>query len=192
MGTGVLLVSLLGACAGRSSYMKVVPDEAVSLAPGPGQATIVFMRPSGFGFAIQSTVFDVKGDENAFIGVVSAKKKVVFKTAPGEHLFMAVGESADFMKADLAPGKVYYALVTPRMGAWKARFSLRPVSAAELDSDEFKGWVEGCTYTENTEASLDWARNNAAGIQSKKVGYLQKWNEKAPEDRPFLRPEDGR
>ena len=77
-------------------------------------------------FAIQSTVFDVTDDAPRMVGIVSAKTKIAYEVAPGEHHFMVVSEAADFMRADLAAGKTYYALVTPRMGVWRARFSLLP------------------------------------------------------------------
>lgn len=178
---------MLSGCAGSSSHMKEVTT-AVDIAPSGQEATVVFMRPSSFGFAINSSVFDLEGDAEKFVGIVSAKKKVVYKTQPGPHMFMVVSESADFMQADLQAGKTYYALVTPRMGAWKARFSLKPVSREELSSAEFTEWVNGCTYTENTDSSHKWARDNAPSIRAKKTEYLSKWN--AKENKPVLRAED--
>ncbi len=50
---------------------------------------------------------------------------------------MVVSEAADFAKADVEAGKTYYVLVTPRMGWWKARFSLRPLMREQLDGKDF-------------------------------------------------------
>ena len=103
---------------------------------------------------------------------------------------MVVSEAADFMAAELEGGKTYYALVTPRMGAWKARFSLRPVTAGELAGKEFADWDKDCAFIENTPASEAWAKENWVDIQSKKVEYLQKWEPRT--DKPTLRATDGR
>jgi hypothetical protein len=190
--TLIMIISLLFAgCAGSSQYMKLVPDYDTSHLPKDNQSLVIFMRPSSIGFAIQSSVFDITKGENKLVGIVPAKKMVPYETEPGEHLFMVVGESADFMKANLESGKTYYALVTPRMGVWKARFSLYPVNKEELASDKLKNWLGDCKYTENTDGSYDWAGKNAKSIQAKKEKYLSKWNEKQEQDQPRLNPDDG-
>jgi len=188
-----LIVFLMASGFGCSSkYMKPASIESISaLKPGAGESIIIFMRPSAFGGAIQSSVFDVTTSENVLAGIVSSKTKVAHRTSPGEHLFMVVGESADFMKANLDGGKTYYALVTPRMGVWKARFSLKPVHLYEISSSDFKGWDSSCDLYENTEASYQWAKDNGPSIQSKREEYFQKWMSKSDEDRPVLNREDG-
>src|SRR5687767_12203944 len=108
-------VVLLAACAGSSPRMQEITAERYAPAPEPGKALVVFMRPSGLGFAIQSTVYEVSGDELRIIGIVSAKTKVAYQAEPGKRLFMTVGESADFMSAELQAGRTYYAAVAPRM-----------------------------------------------------------------------------
>ncbi|MEW5802673.1 MAG: hypothetical protein AB1847_11295 [bacterium] len=188
----VMIIALFFAgCAGSSKYMKLVPDYDTSHLPGDNKSLVVFMRPSGMAYAIQSSVFDATEGEDKLVGIVPAKKMVAYETDPGEHLFMVVGESADFMKADLESGKTYYALVTPRMGAWKARFSLYPVHKDELSSDKFKDWQRGCEYVENTDSSYNWARQNSRSIQAKKEKYLKAWNEKSGSNQPVLYPDDG-
>jgi len=127
----LILVVLLAGCAGPITHMREAPG-GVSTAPPPGKAVVVFLRPSSLGFAIASSVYELKAGGDAFVGIVPAKRKLVYVTDPGSTRFMVVSEAADFMAAELEGGKTYYALVTPRMGAWKARFSLRPVTAGEL------------------------------------------------------------
>ena len=184
------IVFALSGCA--SKYMQPVdPEKEQSYQPSETEAIIIFMRPSVFGGAIQSTVFDATTDENVLVGIVSSKAKVAHRAAPGEYLFMVIGESADFMKAEVEAGKIYYALVTPRMGAWKARFSLKPIHRGELDSEEFKKWVSSCSFVENTDSSYQWASDNAPSIQSKRQKYYQKWMSKSEMDRPMLYKEDG-
>jgi len=94
------------------------------------------------------------------------------------------------MSADLEAEKTYFALVTPRMGVWKARFSLRPVTAEELSGLQFNEWDTECRFIENTPASHAWAKQHWPDIQAKKVDYLQKWEPR--HDKPTLRASDGR
>jgi hypothetical protein len=185
------ILVLVGGCAGSVGQMREIPTGTeVKTTPPPGKTAVVFMRPSTLGFAIASSVYHLKNDGDVFIGIVPAKKKVVYFTDPGATRFMVVGESADFMGAELEAGKTYYALVTPRMGAWKARFSLRPVEGRELDGKEFSDWFRDCAWIETTPEAEAWAKSNWTSIQSKKVEYITKWDNK--DDKPMLRPADGR
>jgi hypothetical protein len=187
----VLCIGLaLTGCA--SKYMQPVdPEIELSYVPSESEAVIIFMRPSAFGGAVQSSVFDTTTGENVLVGIISSKAKVAYKTAPGEHIFMVVGENADFMGAEVEAGKKYYALVTPRVGFWKARFSLKPIHRDELASEKFKTWYSSCNFVENTNSSYQWAQENASSIQSKRVTYFQKWMSKPEMDRPVLYKEDG-
>lgn len=187
-----MLLLLLSGCAGSVKNMRVVLPEEVMDAPEEGKSMVVFMRPSGVGFAIQSSVFEVNEGSSSLIGIVAAKKKVSYQAEPGEHLFMVIGESADFMSAKLEANKIYYALVTPRMGVWKARFSLKPIHADELDSSQFNDWLEECEWVEKTSASEIWASSNMNSIQSKYQKYYKKWMDKDPSERSMLLLEDGR
>jgi hypothetical protein len=103
---------------------------------------------------------------------------------------MVVSEAADFMDADLQPGRTYYALVTPRVGVWRARFSLQPVTAAELDGRQLQEWLSSCEWIENTAESREWARANAPDVAGKRVEYLEKWEPRS--DKPTLQAADGR
>jgi hypothetical protein len=183
------VVTLVGlGCAGSVQHMTAVPN--VNYAATANEAVVIFMRPSGMGFAIQSSVFEVPDGQPArLVGIVAAKKKLAYRTTPGDHMFMTIGESADFMQARLEPGKVYYALVTPRMGAWKARFSLRPVHVA--DRAELASWQSGTEWVQTNEDTMRWAAENSADVEAKRAKYFPEWMEKLPADRPVLVPEDG-
>lgn len=190
LSAAVVLLSLfLAGCAGSSNYMRDVPEGARSYAPESGKALLVFMRPSSLGFAVQSSVFDITSGEPEFIAIVSAKTKFAHNVDPGQHRFMVISESADFMDATLEEGKTYYALVTPRMGAWKARFSLRPLHRVELGTDEFQGWYDDCRWVENTPQAEQWAEQKTSSVKSKQAGKLAKWLEKP--DKPVLFIGDG-
>ena len=186
----VALLMVVSGCAGPISHMREMSVGESPPAVPAGKAMIVFMRPSTLGFAIASSVFELKPDGDVFIGIVPAKRKLAYAADPGSTRFMVVSEAADFMAADLEAGKTYFALVTPRMGVWKARFSLRPLSAEELREAQFSDWDAECRWIDNTPASHGWAKEHWSDIQSKKVEYLQKWEPR--NDKPTLRAPDGR
>ena len=186
----LLPLLLLAGCAGPISHMREMSEgETPPLVP-PGKAVVVFMRPSGLGYAIASSVYELRRDGDVFVAIVPAKRKVAYVADPGPTRFMVVSEAADFMAAELEAGKTYYALVTPRMGVWKARFSLRPLTAQDLGGVQFREWETECRWIDNTPASYAWAKEHWSDIQSKKVDYLQKWEPRT--DKPTLRASDGR
>jgi len=109
-----------------------------------------------------------------------------------------IAENADFMDATLEAGKTYYVLVSPRMGVWKARFSLLPVHndpAAEesVQSAEFKKWMAKSSFVEATESNLAWYEKSKGNVEEKKADYLKKWNVMLPADKAelTLKAEDG-
>jgi len=111
---------------------------------------------------------------------------------------MVVSEAADFLEADLLPGKTYYAMVTPRMGAWKARFSLYPIRSGNdgefsMQSGKFDKWVSSTDLSVNTEESTRWAKENSASIAKKRASYEAVWSTKSEAEirERTLLPEDG-
>jgi len=190
--TILAITSLLSGCAGTVVHMRELAADKAPVAPAPGKAAVVFLRPSGVGFAVQSSVFEVKDNQSLLVGIVAAKTKVAYQVEPGKRLFMAIGESADFMTADLLPNRTYYVLVAPRMGLWKARFGLKPVRGEELDSPEIKSSLADCKWVEKTDASENWARGNMASIESKRAEYYPDWVKQPEQERPHLSQGDGR
>ena len=178
IGLAVAAALFLSACA--SSHMVVVEEGARTTRPESGKALVYFVRPTSFGGAIQATLYD--GDD--YVGTISAHTHVAYQAKPGKHIFMVIGESADFMQADLLEGKTYSAVVMPRMGVWKARFSFQPGSGMDQ-----LGATKQVTLG---EAGRTWARENAASIREKKAAYLPKWQEKPEGDKQTLRAESGR
>ena len=195
--TWLLALSLLILSGCASSPMTFAPDQTLPPVQSD-EAQVVFMRTSSFGGAISASLFEVSETETKYIGISTVGTKIAVKTNPGEHMFMVVSESADFMKAILEGGKTYYAMVTPRMGAWKARFSLWPFSSKpgakhKNSGEQFQKSVDGAKLLVQSEQSLAWYEANKASVERKKAEYLPVWNQKTPEalDLRTLKPEDG-
>lgn len=193
--TTVLLSILFVGCA--SNPMQVSQSQNLQ-PPGPAESQVIFMRSSFVGSAINASLYDVTGKEPVFIGIIANGTKVAYDSKPGKRVFMVVSEAADFMEADLAPGKTYYSIVTPRMGAWKARFSVWPIKAdanAEhsTQSDDFDSWRKGTKLVQNSPKSTAWYQKNKANIVAKQQKYWPVWQEKTEEDlaKRTLNPEDG-
>jgi hypothetical protein len=180
-----LTLLLLGGCASSSDKMATTSEPAIAVTAPADQAVIVFVRPSVFGGAIQSVVYDVSGDTPALVGIVSAETKIAYAVPPGRHRFMVISEAADFMDAEVAGGKTYYTLVTARPGWWRARFSLLPVAPG---NPELAGQLKSCSWVENTPASQQWAHDNMPSVQRREAEYLPKWL--AKEDKPLLHVSD--
>jgi hypothetical protein len=166
----------------------------VSTAPASAVADskIVFMRPHAYGGAIQASVFDVTGRGDAkFIGIINMHTQISYPVRPGRYTFMVVGESADFMEAEIDSGKSYYALVIARPGAWKARFSFVPVRQNEKRVEQ---WESGLRPVVNTPRSTAWASQNAPSIENKRSRYYAEWSSKPESQRAgqTLNAEDGR
>ena len=172
---GILAIIFSG-CAGSVTNMQVVKPQDIVTSPKSGKSMVVFMRPSSFGFAIQSSVFEIKDKQPTLVGIVAAKKKLAYELEPGKHLFMVVGENADFMHADLEENKTYYALVTPRMGFWKARFSLKPVHQSEIASGEFNTWYQDASeWVKTNNDSNTWFLSNKESVYAKYTDYYADW-----------------
>ena len=166
--------------------------------PEPGKALVLFMRPSSVGFAIASSVYDAPDEDTRFIGVVRSKQKMAYQAEPGMHRFMVIAENADFMDATLEAGKTYYVLIQPRMGVWKARFSLFPVHnhadpGDTLQNPDFAKWNAKTELVATSPAGLAWYEENKASVAEKKADYLTKWNRMLASDRAelVLHPHDG-
>jgi len=169
------------------------PISTAPLAASGPDAKVVFVRPSYFvGDPIPASIFDVTEPGDAkFIGILNRKTRVEYPVKPGLHTFMIVSEAADFLQAQIVGGKTYYALVTPRPGAWKARFSLVPVRQGE---QRVQKWEDEIPLVTNTTRTLDWARKNASSVEDKRSRYWPEWSSKPQDQRlaQTLNAEDGR
>lgn len=190
----VLYGLFLVGCA--SNPMSVSSDVAAKR-PASDQAQILFMRDSFVGSAVSASIYDVSGNEPVFIGILNNGTKVAYNTLPGKHTFMVVSEAADFMEADLSAGKTYYSIVTPRTGAWKARFSMWPIkrsgSKYRLDSNDFQAWTQNTKLAGMTPKAHAWYGANRDSVISKQQKYWRVWQRKSQADLQLrtLHPQDG-
>jgi hypothetical protein len=191
----ILSTMIFAGCA--SNPMQVSSSQSVQKAMSD-ESQIIFMRSSFLGSAINASLYDVTDETTKYLGIIANGTKIAYTTTPGKHTFMVVSEAADFMEADFSPGKTYYSLVTPRMGAWKARFSLWPIrndgsSERNTGSAEFTQWVNSTKLVHNSAESEAWYINNKNSVKSKQLDYWPVWRQKTPEDlaKRTLNPEDG-
>jgi hypothetical protein len=124
----LVLATALTACGGSSHLMAEAPQPVQPLAPSQNAATVVFMRPSGLGFAINFTIVDQSG---RFVGEAVAESHFAVTVPPGEYLFIADAENTDVVHANLAPGLIYYINVAAQMGALSAGVNMDPVKPTE-------------------------------------------------------------
>lgn len=188
-------VLLLAGCA--SNPMQVSSTTTVE-PPAAAKSQVVFMRDTFVGSAISASLYDVTADEPVFIGIINNGTKVVYEATPGKHRYMVVSEAADFMEADLAASKTYYSMVTPRMGMWKARFSLWPVktsAGAEISStsQDFINSQKNTKVANTTDKAKAWFQSNKSSVIEKQKEYLTVWQQKSQADlaKRTLSPEDG-
>jgi len=171
--------------------------QPISTAPvaAAAEAKVVFMRATNYGGNVAASLFDVTSSgEPKFIGILRPQNKIEYPVRQGQYTFMVVSEAADFMQATVVGGKTYYALITPRMGAWKARFSFKPLRADDVDGAQFAAWDRGTRIVTNTSATLSWARDNAASVADKRDRWWPEWSSKPESQRASqtLNAEDGR
>lgn len=162
------------------------------------ESTVVFMRSTLRGVLVKSSVYEIIDGETKFIGLLKNKKKITYKTTPGSHTFMVIAESADFMLADLLPGKTYYSVIEPRLGAFKARFSMYPIrndgqSKIYVGSKKFDKMEYKTEEVVLSQKSIDWYNDHKKKFEKKRVKYWQKWLEKSDDKKAqkTMNPEDG-
>jgi hypothetical protein len=141
-----LVVGFVG-CTGSSQYMQ--PATAIQ-GPSPDKALIYFMRPSGFGFAINFQIWD--GDR--FIGLSQAKSYFGYECQPGKHLFVGFAENKQGLEVDLEAGKTYYALTQVRVGGWRARMAFVPVTRSSEHWNTVESYRAKLTYVESKDDML--------------------------------------
>jgi hypothetical protein len=182
---GIALVVLLATvgCAGSSKYMV---KSAPIAGPAPDRALVYFMRPSGFGFAINFQIWD----SDRFIGLSQAKSYFAYECDPGRHLFIGMAENKRGVEADLEAGRSYFVITQVRMGGWRARMAFIPVTRGSEFWDKVGQYKAELNFIMPKQDEVaKWEDTKRSEVQEI-ISYLE-----TPEGRKYVVPlgrEDGR
>ena len=179
---------LLSGCA---SVMRDAPSQTIST-PSPEKAKVVFMRSSMVAAAIGCDLFEVVNGDLRFIGQLPTGNKVAYETTPGKKVFMAYGTAADFMLAELAPGKTYYSIVRPNWGT--GGFAPTPIRLSDLNSKEAQEWRSGTKLIEADPKAVEaWLAENKPRMQGIYTDYWNRFERKNDQEKfeRTLLPADG-
>ena len=200
LSVSIALTIMLCLDYGFGESIKPIPEAhaaSATVTPMEGKAVIVFVRafsPDATSVDYrQSPLFKLKSNESEpeLIGILSVKTKLAYQVDPGQHLFMVIGENADFMTAEVLPNRIYYVLVLARVGNRAAIYSLKAVDKQAQISKDFEELFASSKLVENTPASLNWASSNRATIKSKQFEYYRVWTQKPDSERTRLLPDHG-
>ena len=186
LGASLLLLAIFTGCSSKD--MQVAQNNDALKKPENGNAKILFYRSSTLGYAVQSSIFVIKDNSPKVVGIVGAKKKMVYELNPGKYIFMVLGEASDFMYAEVDANKMYYVNIVPRMGLWKARFSLEPKDANLVSQEALNSYI----LVEPNKNTIDWYNENYSSVLEKYNEYFEKWMSKDISSRPKLYPDFGK
>jgi hypothetical protein len=175
----VLVLSACGASAPRYMMFKEDPTLNIfNLKPESGKAALVVARTTSYGGAIDFYVYLDK----KLIGVTQWKSHFV-KTdvTPGEYYVITQAENMEPVKINFQKDQVYYLQQTPRMGVWRARVSVAPVTPQELSTSfdsscrlvvyDVKKPGDDLSDKDYTEAVNDYEREVKEGRHQDHLSY---------------------
>jgi hypothetical protein len=135
--TAVLVLALQTGCGASSEYMRELPNTG-QVARSADSATVVFIRPSGFGGAFATTILDNKG---RFLGDSMAKSYFAVTVPPGEHVFLSWAENTGPLRARVEAGKIYFIEVAPKMGFASTRVHLLGITPRVSSWSDLDNWL---------------------------------------------------
>jgi hypothetical protein len=192
----ILFAAVLGvplatsACSVSSQYMtKLEVPQPIPV--DPNAATVVFVRPSGYGGRIKTVILDNAG---RFLGESWGKTYFATREPPGEHIFVAWSEGTPALKAMLEAGKVYYVEIGAIIGVWSLRTRLFAVGPQRQQWASLAEWLENSTMLVPDEAAGQaYAQSKADNVQEVIQKGLSNYAEYNDEDRQkrTLLPSDG-
>jgi hypothetical protein len=172
-------VLLMTACSGPSYMIKKGDNLDIrTVHPLPGKSGLVVARTSSFGCAIE---FDTFLDQK-MIGVTKGRGYFV-KTdvEPGLHYFISRAETHEAGKILFEPDTMYYIHQSPRMGWWRARITLTPVTpeylieemddSCQLYEYDLKNPGEDLTEKDYKETVIDYDREVTEGMHKDFTEY---------------------
>jgi hypothetical protein len=178
---------ILVGCAIITDHMNPADEDQQTKGPENGKALVHFMRPYKLTTRLsQATIYD--GD--TYIGTISADKRLAYQAEPGKHLFMVIGENADFMQAELLADKTYYVKIDSWSGFWKPRYGLIPLSGV-VPQAEIDEYYASTQEVKVNGAGIKWAMDKQLEIQQRKADFFPDWLSTSDEKKQSLRPESG-
>ena len=168
----LMVIASAGMTGCGSAYIKRVDPAVMNTNISNNETAVVFFRPTSFGSQDTTFIFEIENENLKFVAFASSGVKTLHKTTPGKHLYLVSGGKPgyyNFMEANLAPGKTYYAYVSKRTSAASAalpiiaagvfapllhtdignQYSFFPVTASDLSSEKFKKDFADCMWYEN-------------------------------------------
>jgi hypothetical protein len=100
--------------------------EAPTLAPGPNDAVVYFVRPGMMGLVINFWAFV---DEKP-VGMTKGDTHVVATVPAGEHVLWSRSGNVSSLKVNLEAGKTYYVKQEPKVGGLRARVNIELIDEA--------------------------------------------------------------
>jgi hypothetical protein len=131
--------------------------------------------------------FDV-WDRLKLIGFSEKGSRIEYRCAPGKHLFLAQGEGAKAIDAELEARKTYYVWVTPRMGVLYATVGFTPVTKdSELAPKLWKELAKSKRRELIAEMAAPYEKDHREDIRK----LIQEFEGERKDEVLKLRPEDG-
>lgn len=134
-----LALALLMVGCGRGYMMEAQTPQSVGA--NASAATVIFVRPSGYG----GGEFPILDGQGHFLGAAPGNSWFVVSVPAGEHLFIAWSEGTPALKATLEAGKIYYVEVGVTIGAWSPRARLFAVGPQRPQWAELPKWLSETT-----------------------------------------------
>ncbi len=143
----------------ESPYMHPqVPSR--SIAAPPGQALVVFVRPSSYAPASGATILDEQG---RFVGDSAAASHFAVAVPPGRHLFAVWAENTDAIEIDAAPGRTYFVEVGATIGVFSAQMHLYAIAPNGKQWPRRQAWLLSTTQLRPDAAAGDQYLAGRAG-----------------------------
>jgi len=191
----VASLSFIAFMSGCSTQM-VKSKTGLIQPPTDDQATIVFMRSSFIASGVGVELFEITDGELEFIGNLPNGSKVAHKTEPGQKVYMAYGNAADFMIANVEAGKTYYSIVRPNW--WSGGFAPTPIrtdgsSNYHTGLSEFESWKDDSTLLELKPTAQEWFAERRKKYEKIYRIYWNKFQTKSDDKKQqrTLNPQDG-
>ncbi len=193
-----VLLLLIVQVAGCAAFIDIKESETQELPTlSADKSRVVFMRSSLHANLNDVLLYEIVSDKPVFFGALKNNTKFFLDVDPGAHTFMAQSVGSDYSVADLAAGKTYFVMVTPR--GWPiVNFSFhpfRPDGSGEykLGSDEFNGWKRSTKLIGMVPSSFDFAKERQGHADESHASNWAKWQQKSDADRAVynIRPQDG-